>query len=278
MSDWDVGVWCDIYVGVIVWSVKAFHNRTHSLPVVLVKSVDVWILICGKCTRSSSFKVWGSRQLWLDSAFLFFTCRNDKQQMSGFRVASYLPLAAFVCVCAGWRSDMWAIRACMWTSPLRLAALDLWDSHPALCACHVPPFETLMAPAECVTEWVGDNGAGPAASCVPRLPLVPLASKHQGKTTLHMSCSWIVCFDLVSCSPVFLLTRSCATCTVALLLWGWDPFRVPSFQFWTVELRVGWIWQLILLSQDTFWSHGVKNEACFFFYISVWLCKCQHGI
>lgn len=26
------GVWCDIYVGVIVWSVKTFHNHTHSLP------------------------------------------------------------------------------------------------------------------------------------------------------------------------------------------------------------------------------------------------------
>lgn len=34
VSGWDKarGVWCDIYVGVIVWSVKTFHNRTHSLP------------------------------------------------------------------------------------------------------------------------------------------------------------------------------------------------------------------------------------------------------
>lgn len=32
---------CDIYVGVIVWSVKAFHNHTHSLPVALLKSVYV---------------------------------------------------------------------------------------------------------------------------------------------------------------------------------------------------------------------------------------------
>jgi len=36
------------------------------------------------------------------------------------------------------------------SNPLRRAALDLWDSHPARCVRHVPPFETFMAPAECV--------------------------------------------------------------------------------------------------------------------------------
>lgn len=32
---------CDIYVGVIVWSVKAFHNHAHPLPAVLLKSVNM---------------------------------------------------------------------------------------------------------------------------------------------------------------------------------------------------------------------------------------------
>lgn len=31
----------DIYVGVIVWSVKAFRNRAQRLPVVLLKSTQV---------------------------------------------------------------------------------------------------------------------------------------------------------------------------------------------------------------------------------------------
>lgn len=141
VSDWDVGVRCDIYVGVIVWSVKAFHNHTHSLPVVLLKSVYVWILICGKCTHSSSFWGRGSRRLWLDSLFL--------SNMLKLRHRKSFKLC--VCGCATMR-----------TSPLRIATLDLWDSHPAYCVCIVPPFETLMAPAECVTEWVGDNGAGPS--------------------------------------------------------------------------------------------------------------------
>lgn len=99
VSDWDVGVRCDIYVGVIVWSVKAFHNHTHSLPVVLLKSVYVWILICGKCIHSSSFKVWGSRQLWLDSAvhFFFFFFLHIEIRSSKW-VACYLTLLClYVC-------------------------------------------------------------------------------------------------------------------------------------------------------------------------------------
>lgn len=41
MSDRDMGVQCDIYVGVIVWSVKAFRIHTHSPPMVLLKSLYV---------------------------------------------------------------------------------------------------------------------------------------------------------------------------------------------------------------------------------------------
>ena len=120
--------------------------------------------------------------------------------MSVFQVVYYLTLlllfvsgclyvwvSIFVCgygdVCK-WSTNTWVIWASIWTSPLRLGAVDLWDSHPAQCVratCHVPPSETLMAPAECVTEWVGDNGAGLGASCVLRLPLVPPALKKTGE-------------------------------------------------------------------------------------------------
>lgn len=52
VSDRDMGARCDIYVGVIVWSVKAFlffffltvnafHYRTQWLPVALLKSAQV---------------------------------------------------------------------------------------------------------------------------------------------------------------------------------------------------------------------------------------------
>ncbi len=180
MSDWDVGVQCDIYVGVIVWSVKAFHNHAHSLPVVLLKSVYVWILICGKCMHSSSFEVWGSRQLWLDSAFLSY-----QKHVSVLWVACYLTLQ-FVCGSANVSPWFDAPRTSMWTSPLRVAALDLWDSHPAPCVCHVPPFETLMAPAECVAEWVGDNRAGPAGlrpAFAPGAPCIPTPGEDN---TLHV--------------------------------------------------------------------------------------------
>ncbi len=189
----------------------------------------------------------------------------------------------YVCVygCADvchWSTNMWAIRASMWMSPLRLAAQDLWGSHPAHCVSHVPPFETLMAPVECVTEWVGDNGAGPAASCVLRLPLVPLASKHQGEdNTLHVlflnSLLWP--YVLQSCHLIYLPMYDlyCSSAVVRLA----EPFRVHTFQFWTVQLRVGWIWLLILLSQDTFDLTALRMRLVFF-HISVWLCKCQHGI
>lgn len=59
VSDRDMGARCDIYVGVIVWSVKAFlflffltvkafHYHTQRLPVVLLKSARVWILMWEK--------------------------------------------------------------------------------------------------------------------------------------------------------------------------------------------------------------------------------------
>lgn len=51
VSDRDMGARCDIYVGVIVWSVKvflfffltvkAFHYHTQRLPVALLKSARV---------------------------------------------------------------------------------------------------------------------------------------------------------------------------------------------------------------------------------------------
>lgn len=168
---------------------------------------------------------------------LLFLIRNKKYQMSVSRV-SLVTLNCCVCACVCvWRC-LWAVPAGMWTSPLRLAALDLWDSHPAHRVCHVPPFETLMDPAECVTEWVGDNGAGPAASCVLRLPPVPRASKHQGKTTLYMSCSRIVRSDLMSYSPVILFTRSCRIRKVAPLLLGWQTASGCvhfSFGCWSPE-------------------------------------------
>lgn len=124
--------------------------------------------------------------------------------------------------------------------------------------CLMPPFETLMAPAGRVTEWVGDNRAGIAAIHDLCLPLVPLVSKHRGEdNTLHVLFLNIMFWPCVlqSCHLIDSLMYRCChkTCRP---LWG--------VMFWTVQLRVGWLWQLILLSQAAVWSYGAMNEACFF--------------
>jgi len=45
------GLRCDFHVGVILWSVEAFHNHAPSLPVVLLKSLNVRSNICAEHTR-----------------------------------------------------------------------------------------------------------------------------------------------------------------------------------------------------------------------------------
>lgn len=71
---------CDIYVGVSVWSVKAFSNHTHSLPVVLLKSVYVRILICGNACTVPHFKCEAQEKF---ERFLFFSTRSyEMQKMS----------------------------------------------------------------------------------------------------------------------------------------------------------------------------------------------------
>lgn len=144
--------------------------------------------------------------------------------------------AVFVCVrgwadVCEWSTNMWAIQASMWTSSLRLAALDLWDSHPAHCVRHVPPFETWMAPAECVwlSEWViTELGRQLAVSCV--WPGAPCVKTPGEDNTLHVlfvnSMLWP--YVLQSChlihSLMYVLYCSSAVVRVA------DPF----------SLCVGW--------------------------------------
>lgn len=75
VSDWDMGVQCDIYVGVIVWSVEAFHNHTHFHPVVLLKSLYVRIIYYVGIAHSVPYLKCEAQDNFDWIVFLiFFTC------------------------------------------------------------------------------------------------------------------------------------------------------------------------------------------------------------
>lgn len=114
-----------------------------------------------------------------------------------------------------------------------------------------------------LSEWVITE-LGPAANCVLRLPPVPLCIETPGEdNTLHVlflnSLLW------PSVLQSWHLIRS-LVCTAVVRVADPPLGRALRFSFGRYNLRLGWIWQLILLSQDAFWSHGVKNEACFFLF------------
>lgn len=176
VSDWDMGVRCDIYVGVIVWSVKAFfvffltvkafHYRTQWLPVALLKSAQVWIL------------------MWeMHAPFLVLSVRL-KSTLAGFSsrgAAKPHVRRCLFCCC-------WVCRSGMVTFPLENGSSGPLGLTPGpLCVCIVPPFETLMALVERATEWVGDNR--PAPSCYYRVPaFAPSAPWHQNRGRQHSPC------------------------------------------------------------------------------------------